>query len=344
MKTQLLSLCIFLSVLAMTGCSDDDAPINPAEGDAIRFSAVISNRSRSTPTTTATIKQFTVYAFTQTNMLMDSVTVNRDGGSWTYSPEIYWPTSPVNFYALSPAIKAKPDIPDADGGHIPGYLCDGTTDLLYATRINVMQQAAPVELNFRHALANVSVFLSSNNPRIQVKVHHIVLNNIYLQGTFDFPQQSTLASAPQVIGKWSMLRNLNKMLLFYAIATDEIVTLTPEPTNYSTGNLNTGFVIPQTLTGVSLDNGIYTGSYIAVECEIFDTATGAKLWPNSSTPDYMLVPETDCGRIVYSTTSAEVNEWLPGHAYNYNISINNPDVLDKIEFEVNVDDFNINEI
>lgn len=344
MNKLLSCLYIALGVIALSGCSTDEAPDAPTRNDAIKFSAVIANRSRATPTTTASIKEFTVYAFTQNAVLMDGVKVTRSGGSWTYSPDAYWPTSPVNFYAFSPDITASPNITGSEGGNIPAYLNDGTIDLLYATKIDVMQQAAPVELNFRHAMSNVNVLLSSQNPRIQVVVRHITLNNIYIKGTFDFPQQSTLASTPEVTGKWSMLQNLNKMVLFYAISVEDQVTLTPVATNYTLDNLNTGFVIPQPLTEVSLDNGAYAGSYIAIECEILDTATGAKLWPNSNTPDYMLVAQTDCGRIVYPTTSSNVKEWLPGHAYNYNISINNPSVLDKIEFDVTVDDFDIDNI
>lgn len=69
-----------------------------------------------------------------------------------------------------------------------------------------------------------------------------------------------------------------------------------------------------------------------------------KLWPNSHTPAYMLVPETECGRIVYPTTSDKVKSWEQGHEYIYNIAINNPDVLDKIEFDVAVDDYVIEDM
>lgn len=343
MKPQLVSLYIALGAVAAAGCSSEEIPVNTENGNAIRFSAVVTGRTRAAATTTSSIQNFIVYAFTKSATLMDGVKVIRDGGTWTYSPDTYWPTSPVNFYAFSPDITVLPNITGIGGGNIPGYLNDGTIDLLYSTKIGVMQQAAPVNLNFRHAMSNVNVLLSSRNPRIQVVVHHIALNNVYIQGTFDFPQESTDASS-DATGEWSMLQNLNKMMLFYAVSDDEKVTLTPVATNYTLDNLKTGFVIPQPLIDVSLENGIYAGTFISVECEILDTATGAKLWPNSMTPDYMLVAETELGRIVYPTTSSAVTEWLPGHVYNYNISINNPSVLDKIEFDVSVDDFVIDKL
>lgn len=344
MKKHFIYLCLAAGALAVSSCSSEESPQSNSDTNAIKFSAVVPNRSRATATTTATIQDFIVYAFTDKATLMDGVKVSRVGGSWTYSPDTYWPVSPVNFYAFSPDITAQTNVSDTNGANIPDYLNDGSTDLLYSTKLGVMQQAAPVDLNFRHALSNINVLLSSTNPRIKVIVQHIGLNNIYIQGSFNFPQESTLSSAPDVVGTWGMLQNLNNMLLFYAISGTDSVVLTPVPTNYTLNNLKTGFVIPQPLTEVSIAEGQYVGSYISVECEIFDTATGAKLWPNSNTPDYMLVAQTECGRIVYPTTSDKVDEWLPGHAYNYNITINNPEVLDKIEFDVQVDDYTIDKM
>lgn len=344
MKNLFVAFSFAVGALLVTGCSSEDNPSTSSGKDAIRFSAVVPNRSRATSTTTATIKNFVVYGYTEKEPLMEGVKVTREGGSWTYSPEAYWPVSPVNFYAFSPDISKSPNIQGIDGGNIPDYLNDGKVDLLYSVKTGVTQQAAPVELNFRHAMANVNVLLSSNNQRIKVIVRHVTLNNIYLQGTFDFPQESTLASAPDVTGKWSKLTNLNKMLLYYAVSATDGIALTPVPTNYTIGNLDMGFNIPQPLTAVALSGDKFVGSHIAIECEIHDAATGAKLWPNSSTPSYMLVENTNCGRIIYSTMSSTVKEWLPGHAYNYNISIDNPSVLDKIEFDVTVDDFVIDEM
>lgn len=337
----LISTALLLSVLS--GCSDSDAPQKPADGEAIRLSAVVPNSSRAA-TTTATIKEFTVYAFTEGSVLMDGVKVTRQGGSWTYSPEAYWPVNPVNFYAYSPDINVTSDITGEGGGHIPGYICSGDVDLLYSVRKDVVQQAAPVALNFRHALSKVNVLMSSKNPRIQVVVSYISLRNIYYEGSFDFPQSSTLASTPDVVGTWSHLSGLTNLITFAIIEDKDKITLTPTPTDYTLKTLNSSYVIPQNLVEVSLSEAGYAGTYIEVDCEIFDTATGAKLWPNANTPSYMLVPHTDAGRIVYPAISGTVKQYKPGHAYVYNIEINNPDVLDKIEFDVTVDDYTIDQM
>lgn len=335
---------ICLGALAASSCSSDD-PERPASGDAISFSAVAPNGSRAASTTTASLKEFVVYGFTEGSTLLDGVKVTRNGGSWTYSPEAYWPVNPINFYAFSPDITESPDIQGMDGGNIPDYTSPGNVDLLYSVKTQVTQQSAPVLLNFRHALAKVSVMLSSTNQHITVRVSNISLCNFYMQGTFNFPTSSTLASTPDVVGSWTFLKTFGKRLVFYAIGPEDRVDLTPLPTDYTENNLNYSFVIPQPLaeTEFIATKNDYIGTFIQVDCEIFDTATGVKLWPNSKTPPFMLVQDTECGRIVYPTTSDEVKSWDAGHAYIYNIDINNPNVLDKIEFDVTVDDFIIDE-
>lgn len=344
MKNSILFLGAIGLASMSTSCGDDSSEMPDGNDKVISFSAVTPNGSRAASTTTATMKEFIVYGFTEGSTLMDGVKVVRNGGSWTYQPEAYWPVSPVNFYAFSPDISDSPNIGGMNGGNIPDFLNPGNVDLLYSVKTQVTQQAAPVLLNFRHALSRMSVMLSSSNQRITVKVSHVSLRNLYLQGTFNFPTSSTLASTPDVVGSWTLLKKLGDTLLFYAISTEDIVTLTPVPTDYTEGNLDYSFVIPQPLSDVEFVNSDYAGTYIQVDCEIFDTATGAKIWPNTKTPNYMLVPETSCGRIVYPTTSDKVKNWQPGHAYIYNIAINNPDVLDKIEFDVSVDDFSIDEL
>ena len=325
-------------------CSDrNDAPVSSAD-DVISFNAVVPGATRGVPTTTASIKEFTVYAFTGGSMLMDGVKVTRDGGSWTYSPEAYWPVTPVNFYAFSPEIDVPSVFSAEKGGNIPGYVNHGNVDLLYSVRKDVAQQAAPVSLNFRHALSKVSVLMSSANQRINVAVSYISLKNIYLEGTFNFPESSTLSSTPDVVGSWSNLKRRSEMVTFAVIGQEDRVELTPVPTDYTLNTFDLSYVIPQPLNDVELSAGGYSGTFIEVDCEIFDSATGAKLWPNANTPDYMLVPHTETGRIIYPLTSGTVREFLPGHAYVYNIQINNPSVLDKIEFDVTVDDYSIDQM
>lgn len=335
-------LCGISLLAACSNTSDNEEP--SSTNNVISLSATVPKAAtRSEPTTTASIKEFVVYAFTEGSTLINGARVTREGGIWTYSPAAYWPVNPVNFYAYSPEINTSASIV-GDGSNIPGYLNDGTVDLLYSVNKNVIQQAAPVLLNFRHALSRVSILLSSTNSRIRVAVSYVTISNIYRMGSFSFPQSSTLASTPDVVGSWSNLKLSAPFITYSIIDESEQYDLTPQPTNLTLNTLNHSYIIPQPLTDVQLSGSGYSGNYIEVDCIIYDAVSGAVLWPNSNTPDYMLVPHTNTGRIVFPATSETVNAYLPGHAYVYNIQINNPDVLDKIEFDVTVDDYPIDEM
>ncbi len=344
------SLCtIVLSAsVILSGCSSEDEGFQgPADSNAISFAAVTYKPVRSAATTTATMQEFVVYAFTNAMTLMDGVTVSRNGGSWTYSPEAYWPSSPVNFFAFSPDITKSTSVSmggGASGSHISEFMNDGTVDLLYSVNMQVSQQAAPVVMNFRHAMAKVSVMLSSNNSNIEVKVSNVVLKNICREGSFDFPSATTSPSAPEVTGTWKNLSRPNGMLLFYALGADEMVTLNPTPTDYSLDNLDASYVIPQMLEKLVLEGNTYSGTFLQVDCEIFDKASGVKIWPTAKTPDYLLVDQTNLGRLIYPLNTETMDEWESGHAYVYNISVDNPDVLDKIEFDVTVDDYSMEDM
>ena len=344
MRKTTVTLITMIGFMAVTSCSEYESPLPKYDENIISLRAEVPNVSRGASTTTASINEFVVYAFTDGAALMDSVSVVRDGGVWTYSPPAYWPVSAVNFYAYSPHISTAADISGQSGANINGYVNHSNVDFLYSVRKNVMQQAAPVSLNFRHALSKVSIMMSSTNPHINVVVSYIVLKNIYKQGDFTFPQSSTLPSTPEVVGTWSDLKTKSDMITFAIIGDEDRVELTPVPTDYTLTTLDQSYVIPQPLSKVELSNEGYAGTYIEVDCEIFDSSTGAKLWPNSSTPSYMLVQGTKTGRIVYPAAADNVKEYKAGHAYVYNISINNPSVLDQIEFDVTVGDYTIEQM
>ncbi len=326
--------------LAMTAysCSEEKSVQDEPESGAIRFGAAISRPTRTAPTTTSTIKNFTVYAFTDGKPYMENVKVTRSNGTWTYSPTMYWPTTPVNFFAFSPDITNSPNVGDAGLGEM-SFTNHGNIDLLYAVNMNETARESPVNLNFRHALANVRVMLSSGNSAIKVKVGHVKLCNVSLRGTFEFPQATTSASAPDNQGKWSDPGLVSDILTFYAMDESESVVLTGTPADLTENNLNIAYMIPQALTALNYDGSKYTGTAIQVDCEIFDAASGAKIWPTSATPQNQLVPESSYGRLMYPVTTATLQDWKQGYSYVYNIVIDNPAVLHPINFGVTVDEY-----
>lgn len=332
-----------LSGMLASCSSGDEADVKaPGKADnAIVFNAMVPKAPRAASTTTATIKEFYVYAFTAGKPYMEHVAVRRNGSSWTYTPVMYWPDTPVNFYAYSPNITNTPVVGDDVIGDIPAYNCDGQTDLLYAVNIGETAKASPVNINFRHALSRVTVMLSSSNANIRVNVRHVSLHGLYHTGTFYFPDATTSSSSPDNIGKWDDLTLNYDVLLFYALDNEDNLDLTTTPVDVTENNLDISFFIPQPLTKMSLDGATYAGNYIAVDCEIFDSTSGAKIWPTGSTPPSQLVPETPAGRLVFPLTTSTIDEWKIGHAYIYNIKIDNPVVLQPIDFNVTVDDYEI---
>lgn len=335
MKTNLL---VGLTALTLTvaSCSENDEPKSQSDGQPIGFSAIAPKQSRAA-TTTATLQSFIVYAFTGSKPLMEGVEVSRDGGSWTYSPLAYWPDAPVNFFAFSPDISDSQQITGVGTNCIPGFYNYGDIDLLYAVNMNEYAKSTPVAVNFRHALSQVAIKLWSTNSSIQVRLYHVQICNVFMKGTFDFPFATTAADAPEVTGVWSEYANKQNILTYYNI--DGYTTLTRTPTDYTEQSLNVSFFIPQQLEPFSFTNGVFSGACIQVDCEIYDTSSGAKLWPKASTPPYLLVDSTPCGRLVFPLTTSNVEEWKIGYSYVYNIAINNPAVLDAISFSPTVDEY-----
>ncbi len=348
MKTHLLAKMSALSafMVLITACSGENDVATPEKVDnsIISFNAIAPRTAtRTASTTTASLKEFYVYAYTDKKQLMSHVQVTRDGSSWTYSPAAYWPDSPVNFYAFSPDISQTDDILGNGTENINMYDNPGNVDLLYAVNIGEIQKGTPVLINFRHALSRVDILLSSNNSQIDVKISKVAIGNIYNIASFKFPQATTSASAPENVGKWITPHKYGSISIFDAASSP--VSLTPEAVDINNRDNETSFdfFIPQELIPLSYDsaNKRFVGSHIVVECEIFDKATGAKLFPNNQTPDYLKVEGTETGRIMYPATGKNITEWKTGYSYTYNIAIDNPAVLfDGIDFNVTVDEYN----
>ena len=333
-----LGLPLFALTAVAAACSDDDNNTKPVDERVISFTAVAERPPRMAGTTTATLDRFNLYAFTDGKPYRENLLVKKTGGSWSYTPAMYWPATPVNFFAYSPDISQTATTRPDGSGVIDDFSNRGDVDLLYAVTMNQTMKPSPVTLNFRHALSRVTVMLASNNPNIRVEVAHVALNNVFLKGDFEFPKATT-AIDNDVRGVWSDQSQPASPLLFYAHGPSDDLVLKSRPVDVADGTLGIYFMIPQKLTDVSVSGNRYRGNYITVDCKIYDSASGVLLWPNSSTPSYQLVPESDCGRLVYPLTTPAVKAWEQGTAYVYNITIDNPAELDDIDFNITVDEY-----
>lgn len=341
MKTLFVILGSAVMVGALGSCAGDDPVVEQASPNAISFGALVPNATRSSSTTTANIKSFQVYAFTAGKPYMENVTVSRNGATWSYSPVVYWPETPVNFYAYSPDITASHEVGPSGLNSIVNYNNQGTTDFLYAVNLGLVAKSTPVMMNFRHAMSKVNVMLSSSNADITVKVSHVSLLNVKYKGSFTFPSSTTVSGSQSGVGSWNNINSPLDILIFYALSDEDEMTLSSTPVDVTENNLGVCFMIPQQLVDVDFNGSEFTGNAIVVDCEIFDSNSGAKIWPRPDTPDFLLVPQSPCGRLVYPLSTSVLREWKLGCSYIYNVKIDNPNVLKPIDFNVTVDEYNI---
>lgn len=330
-----------LTVIAsLSACSqsDDDVPVPGQEENVIRFSAQAPKQSRAASVTTATLQNFIVYAFTDSELIMDGVTVTRNGGSWTYSPAVYWPSTPVSFYAVSPDLRTGSSTTNFN--NLINDVTMGNSDLIYAVNMNQYESPTPVNLSFRHAMSRVAVNLSCSNENYKVKVDYVVLKNIALFGDFSLPNATTSPTNSDAVGTWSNLSDrMDRMIYYFDVAPSPLI-LNPTPVDVTEGNMEQSFCVPQELLPFSFTNsGVFSGSYIEIDCEIFDKFTGEKLWPTEHTPQYLLVDQTPDGRMLFPLATNTVTSWEPGYSYIYNIKINTSYSIDTIEFNPSVTDY-----
>lgn len=316
------------------------APPTAADDGAIRFAAS-TEFARSADITTNNLTTFNVYGYTgeasSPTLFMDNVTVTKTGtNTWTYSPVQYWPAhESVDFYAFAPAEWVGSTGPLAP---VPYESYPGKQDIVYAVSPDMTGNTgapnAQVIFNFRHALAKVSVKLSSTNEKLQVKVSNVVVANVRTRGNFNFPSASTNGDVTaDNVGKWTDQNTPQTYIYHMSQAPDDLLTLTTTPNDMSSSGFGGAyFMIPQLLPWRS--NGLGTDTYLAVMCSIYDAESGAKLWPNANTPSENVVEGSTFGDgiLKFPLATGRFTAWEPGNHYVYNLVINSNEEMGAIEF------------
>ena len=329
--------------LGLVSCSSEaDDPIATGEDNVIRFTAASPQAQdrASTDITTSNLKQFFVYGYLASDLspYMSNDEVNKTGTNlWEYSPVKYWPSGDaVNFYAYAPANMLPSGVTPLDK---IAFTNDGYTDFIYAVSPDMTQPAsgsnAQVKFNFRHALAKVTVMLSSTDTKLKVRVNNVTIVGVNKNGDFEFPSSSTAenpgSAAASSIGTWSNLSGRSIAVLHMAQRQNEILTLTSQPIDADTDGNSIKFFIPQELPfvqGGDYDNEVY----LLMTCAIYDNATGTKVWPNANTPEENLSNMGAEGVIHLSLQGPSFTAWQGGYHYVYNVVINGHPDMSQIEF------------
>ena len=242
----------------------------------------------------------------------------------------YWPDAPgalynVAFYALYPA--SAPTTSDIVSNKTIAFdtthPIDGNTDVLYTkhqTSLSaVISSSSPaVPLRFHHALTQLAfqgklsdAFITDG---LQVTVGSIKVCNVNSTGDLDLAATTT--------SLWGTLSTPTDYPL--TMVSDEGIVLT-NTAQALTSTSEISMVIPQVLTAwdpttqcIYVVDGVSTktltiGSYLAIDCKIFDTQTGSYMIGDATSYETIYAPFlADPG----NPTAA----WEPGIRYTYTLS------------------------
>ena len=242
----------------------------------------------------------------------------------------YWPDAPgalynVTFYALYPA--SAPTTSDIVSNKTitfdATHPIDGNTDVLYTkhqTSLSaVISSSSPaVPLRFHHALTQLAfqgklsdAFITDG---LQVTVGSIKVCNVNSTGDLDLAATTT--------SLWGTLSTPTDYPL--TMVSDEGIVLT-STAQALTSSSDITMVIPQVLTawdpttqciyvvdGVSTKT-LTTGSYLAIDCKIFDTQTGSYMIGDATSYETIYAP-------FLADPGDSTATWEPGIRYTYTLS------------------------
>lgn len=367
----------FLALSAMalaTGCSNDEmTEVN--RGDGIDFSVTAGKLTRAAATTTNSIDEFKVWAFTDNKTYMDGTPVSKEGNKWTYIGTKFWPETPVNFFAVSPATPQSGTVSVTNESRkIEEYVVtDGKEDLLYAANFSETKDnhaTSSVEVNFRHALSQI-VFKVKKTPTssIDVKVKGIKVEGVANTATLTWATATTGANLPEgeadteTDDSWGTWGTPTGNVEYTAVNLTEAYDV-QTTSNYLTIEAGNGalFLMPQTLDPwltLSTDGkaSIRGTARLLVNCQIKDTDSDIQLWPEEGEFGDVAIslsnPTNDPNKEDGDTSH---DRWMQGKKYIYTLIFgegggykpdpDDPDEPDKptpvlvpITFTVTVDEF-----
>lgn len=377
------------AAVALASCSTDEL-VQQKDGSEINFSVVADNDSRAATVycNNNLMRGFNLYAgynngSWSTFIEEDYVTV-LENGKCTQTETRYWPeTGNLTFFGLvnTPANDFTTMIPASNatsevvwGAEVP-VVKDFTpdtdvtkqTDLLYAVAAGCTKAAAPVQMNFRHALSQIEFRAKNQNPQLHVVIDAVRVGQTDAQGTYSLPSESTVPNYEThdqttqvdayVKGTWSDVKGKADYLVeFNSVAVPysegAVQNLTISNDGAETNN-NSLLLIPTMEDGVATtpwtpaNAATYDGTYLAIYCTIYNVA-GAEYVEGSDVAvlhkGWAVIPVSfkwkQGKKYIYTFNFSK--EGNGGYEGGENIDDNTPTdipVLTGIELEVTVDDF-----
>ena len=216
---------VMLFLLALTGCSKDEAGNDSGAPVPVRFEAGSPEvfKSRTEINTLDDLKNpvknpngFGVFAYytgasgwgtvgssTTPNFMYNQQVTYSSG--WTYTPVKYWPNAngeKVSFFAYAPYISNTTGFSTntAVGAPIISYTWEASNDLLYDKQIDQVKGtvSSAVTFTFKHALAKVEFKIrrkDNSGPPVTLKSLSI---GLYTSGTFNLGTESWTPTSERV--------------------------------------------------------------------------------------------------------------------------------------------------
>lgn len=280
MNTKFYFVSALASMALLSGCSDNElASVETSQKTPIGFHTVGSQMgSRATIINSGTMKStdFRVFAFTKNDAddndnipfmghVADEnghkgVTIKYFNSNWDYanaSDSHYWPETPLNFYAISPATfnysinyswnitKDSKTITYQSFDEYANTSNPSSLDLMYAVTKNQKKSttAGKVNLQFKHILSQIVFQAKTKYDNMKVEIKDVYIHNVYRKGTFTFPSSTELSQS-----NWAIDNAASAYGAKTYIVKDKNIVVKDKNTAEDISSENPSLFIPQELT------------------------------------------------------------------------------------------------
>lgn len=326
------SLLLFtIPALAMVSCSSDET-VNAPKGDGINFRASVETTSRGALTTTATVKDFAVTSFgeSQPSNYFNDVLVARDGNAWK-SDLYYWPSFDLKFYAYSPSAVNGKVVINKDVKQMQDFAVEPKTadqvDLLYAA--NAYPNSANkdgVDIKFSHAMSAITINARVTNPTLEYEINAVKICQLKSKGTFTYPSVAGSNCRTYNNTSWAVLSDPSDYISKIEYGPRANIKMNadmfnmndthPEGMSIMKETDGSFIMIPQNLNPWTCTMDKIDGAYISLLCRIYtrDNKGGrTQIYP---------VPEDD-NEGQYAFTAMPLNiAFQPGYKYTIRLDLN----------------------
>lgn len=253
----------------------------------------------------------------------NGININHKGSDWAYTNEAdlrYWPTTALNFYAVSPATTSMFSWQFSNTKKEIIYNCineyqstyDPTAedakyhtnhDAMYAVAKNQTYSAekgGKVQFQFKHILSQVAFQAKTQYANMEVEIKEITIHNFRTGGTF------TISSDTPAQSDWTQ-NNINQKSGF-TVVKDKSIKVTKTDVAEDISTKTPMLFVPQTLTKWDLKGDTDAAnnaeqSYLKITCKI--KQSGTYLFGSDSAFDVLYVPFGA--------------DWQPGKRYIYTL-------------------------